>query len=258
MLIQYASDLHLNDFPSTTPFSEFVKPAAPILILAGDICHADDPLYETFLRWCSRNWKTILVIAGNHEYFCTVVPRNIASIDREIEAICQRLPNVIYLQGGGSVVIDGVRFVGATLWANVPKDVWRHVNGVKGDYRVTFTNDRVSTAEDTSFIHLKHRERLIHQLMTTEQPIVMITHHLPSFSLVSPEYRGTATVSTYASNCEDLIADPVLLWICGHAHRSGLWRINNVPCAMNTRGYASQVEEGITNYSPSKVFNIDY
>jgi hypothetical protein len=247
MQIQYVSDLHLNDFPDTKPFSDFVRPGgAPILVVAGDVCPADHPLYEPFLRWCSRGWRHVLVIAGNHEYFCTVIPRNMDAIDKEIERICAPLPNVIFLQGSRSVVLEGVRFVGTTLWSDVNPAIWDEI-GEKGDYTSTYVDGRKRTPADTVALHRRHKAELAAAIQRYREPLVVVTHHLPSRTLVSPEYRGTPTESCYVSDCDELFRAPVKLWICGHAHRQGKFIVKSregvgIPCVMNALGYASQTE----------------
>jgi len=251
MLIQYVSDLHLNDHPDTKPFSDFVRTAAPVLVVAGDICPADHPLYEPFIRYCSRNWKRVIVIAGNHEYFCTVIPRNMDTIDKEIERICAPLPNVFFLLNSRSVVIDGVRFVGTTLWSDVNPAIWDEIR-TKGDYMATFVDGRLRTPADTVALHRQHKAELAAAIERSKEPLVVVTHHLPSRTLVSPEYRGTPTESCYVSDCDELFKKPVKLWICGHAHRQGQFTVMSregagIPCAMNALGYASQVAETGTN-----------
>ena len=242
MQIQYVSDLHLNDFPDTKPFSDFVKPGgAPILVVAGDVCPADHPLYEPFLRWCSRNWRHVLIIAGNHEYFCTVIPRNMDTIEKEIERICAPLPNVVFLQGSRSTLIDGVRFVGTTLWSDVDPAIW-NVLGEKGDYAASFVEGRRRTPADTVTLHRRQKAELDKAIQAAREPLVVITHHLPSLTLVSPEYHESPTVACYASNCDGLFRPPVKLWICGHAHRQGKFGVKGIPCVMNALGYASQTE----------------
>jgi hypothetical protein len=262
MRIQYTSDLHLDDWPISTPFSEFLTPVAELLVLAGDICPVENPIYESFIRWCSRNWKHIILITGNHEYFCKHVPRTMRSIDETIAQICTRMRNVKFLQGGDSIVIGGLRFVGATLWTNIPADVWPHVNGIKGDFRETYTERQngmggLTTAADTSALHQQHRHGIAEAIANSKEPVVVVTHHVPSFSLISPEYRWTQFVTTYASESDDLIGAGPILWICGHAHRAGNWTVRDVPCLMNARGYHSQWLERITaNYSPEATVSL--
>ena len=128
MLFQYASDLHINDWPAGAPFSQYLVPASPFLILAGDIGPSTDPLYATFLKWTSRLWHTVLVVAGNHEYHNSE-GKTLAQIDEHIEEICRKLSNVYYLQNGASYSFPGVRVVGATLWCDVDPAIWPQAVG---------------------------------------------------------------------------------------------------------------------------------
>jgi predicted phosphodiesterase len=68
-----ASDLHLefykyinlSDFFDISSINESIT-----LILAGDIGYPYHNNYETFLSECSKLFKHIILIAGNHEYYC--------------------------------------------------------------------------------------------------------------------------------------------------------------------------------------------
>jgi hypothetical protein len=254
MEFQYASDLHINDFPATTPFSNFIIPSAPLLVIAGDICPVDLPIYSDFLRWCSRNWKQVIILAGNHEYYCTVIPRNIDRIDKEIEQICMGIPNVTFLQAGDSIVFQGFRFIGSTLWSAVDPKIWQKVYETKGDYKATYTDGRRTSPVDTSALHTFHKQRLRHVIASSAEPVIVLTHHMPSYDLVSPEYKHTENVSCYASHDDDLFSPKVRIWICGHAHRCGRMEKNGTLCLMNARGYESQV--GTNGYSPTRTIQL--
>lgn len=257
MNIQYASDLHLNDYASTTPFSEFLTPSAPLLILAGDVCPVEYPLYADFLRWCSRNWNRVIVISGNHEYFTERIPQSMDQIDQIIMDQTHRLPNVFFLQHGESIVFQGIRFVGATLWSSVDPILSDEIEHTKGDYVHTYTGNRNTTVRDIRQLHNTHSQNLRTVLSSSKEPVVVITHHLPSYSLVSPEYHNDRKVSCYASHDDDILyrfKAKICIWICGHAHRSGDWihPTSGVHCIMNCKGYASQK----TGFSPSKTCKI--
>ena len=65
ILFQVYSDIHIelwNKFPKIPAKSKY-------LILAGDICQLDDPLFYKFLDYCSSKWEKIFYIQGNHEYY---------------------------------------------------------------------------------------------------------------------------------------------------------------------------------------------
>ena len=67
--IQVASDLHL-EYNKVKDYKDIITPAAPILVLAGDIGN----LYEyekllDFLKWCCDNFVAVLYVSGNHEFY---------------------------------------------------------------------------------------------------------------------------------------------------------------------------------------------
>ncbi len=251
--IQYASDLHLDSDPEAA-FSDILTPVAPILVLAGDICPYENPLYAPFLRWCGRNWQHVVVITGNHEYYCHGSPmtrRNVADIDKEIERLCMSLPNVTFLQGG-SVVLQGIRFVGTTLWSETDPTMWQDLFESKGDYKVCYHDNRRLSPVDTSEFHRVYKQRLAAEIQNATEPIVVLTHHLPSYSLVPPEFQQSPSVSCYASHDDDLFGPKVRFWICGHSHRSGQMMKQGTLCVINARGYAGQ-ETGFSSRRTVKV-----
>lgn len=70
--IQYASDLHL-EFIENTRYLENnpIQPVADILMLAGDTSYLGDEsfLKHPFWDWASKNYKQVIVIPGNHEFY---------------------------------------------------------------------------------------------------------------------------------------------------------------------------------------------
>lgn len=70
--IQYASDLHL-EFMENTLYLEThpLQPVAEILVLAGDTGYLGDEGFvkHPFWDWASENFKQVIVIPGNHEFY---------------------------------------------------------------------------------------------------------------------------------------------------------------------------------------------
>jgi len=90
MKIQYMSDLHFefrensryikhNEFPVT----------GDILVLAGDIFYLKDKVspLSRFWKWASENYRQVLIIPGNHEYYnyCDVMERITMAMDVQRE-----------------------------------------------------------------------------------------------------------------------------------------------------------------------------
>lgn len=72
MKFQIASDLHLEFYKNINinDFFDISKIEEPTtLILAGDVGYPTHKNYEIFLSECSKIFKHIILIAGNHEYY---------------------------------------------------------------------------------------------------------------------------------------------------------------------------------------------
>jgi hypothetical protein len=251
MRIQYASDLHL-EFRSG-PFPALLKPAAPILVLAGDVGRPDKPEYRNFLQYCSRNWNHTVVIAGNHEFYndhATALwsrhrPHTMAERLEMCERAATDFPNIHFLQKSRRV-IDGVAFLGATLWTDLsdPKDALAAETRMT-DYRViTQDGSTPITAADVNRAHWEDRMWLAQEIAACaeeERPAVVVTHHLPSFQLVASRFAGAGRLNaSFASNVEELVRAPVVAWIAGHTHVGVNAHINGVQIGVNPAGYPSE------------------
>ena len=262
MDVQYASDLHLDNHPGTS-YTQTLTPVAPVLLLAGDLCSVWAPEYAAFLRWCSTHWRLVVVITGNHEYFCPPgLVKTMDETDAEAGRLAASLGNVVFLQGGDSVLIPGtsVRVVGATLWSAVDPAVHESIL-TRGDYTETYTGTatsvRKTTPMDIVALHALHKAQLQSALASyPSDRLVLMTHHLPTFSLVSDEFKRGPFNSCYASADDELfLHENLALVVCGHSHRSVRRRLPcGVSAVMNVRGYASEI--GRSGYSPRATFRV--
>lgn len=260
MKIQYASDLHIDEWPHGTNFSTFLTPSAPFLALAGDICPAWDPRYGSFLAWCSRLWHTVFVVAGNHEYHNTT-GYTLAETDKHIYNTCLKFNNVIFLQSGASFAVpfSTVRVVGATLWSDIDEKMWEKAAEKKSDYKNIY-NDSVSgprlvTPGEITAAHKWQVNSLRAALVPRiyGEQLIVITHHMPSKALLEPQYRGEEWHTFYASDADFLFNSAVKLWICGHSHRATTVQVPRGPLlAMNARGYnrTEELTRGVDIYNP--------
>jgi hypothetical protein len=255
MRIQYASDLHL-EFRSG-PFSALLKPAAPILVLAGDIGRPDKPEYRNFLQYCSRNWDNTVVIAGNHELYndkpesqwLLFPPHTVAQRHGMCATAAAEFSNVHFLQQGRKV-INGVAFLGATLWTDLRDSADALTAETRmNDYRLIA--DRLVepiTAALVNRWHWEDRMWLLREIAACAEearPAVVVTHHLPSFQLIASRFAGAGRINAaFASDVEELVKPPVAAWIAGHTHVGAHVHINGVQVCVNPVGYPGEKDTG--------------
>ena len=254
MDVQYISDLHLefhdkHDSGSINP-EMFLTPVAPYLVLAGDIGIPHLKAYGAFLHWCSQRWKHVFLIAGNHEYYNVrcLIKTDMETKKQQIRAVCKPFSNVHFLDCDSFYVPEtNVRVLGCTLWTEIPDCIKDKVITYMNDTRQILYEKEVPFFPPTQTqIHEQQKQWLhqeIHKCELTNERCLIITHHLPSYSLIHEKYKGNPLNACFASDCEDLFRPPVKGWICGHTHTGMKIQIHGIPCVVNPQGYPHETVE---------------
>lgn len=116
MIIQYASDLHL-EFEENSKYllNNPILPVADILILAGDIGYLDHYTFSDhpFWDWASNNFKHVIITLGNHEFYSGFDVKNI-----ELGAVGEIRKNIHWYYNK-SIVIDDIEFIMTPLWSYI-------------------------------------------------------------------------------------------------------------------------------------------
>lgn len=236
MKLQVLSDLHLEANNPIPPRAA----EADLMVLAGDLA----PYDPRVLRAVVDTWQAhILYVPGNHEFY----RGEIDDVRTRLAATCADLG--IDLLDRRSIRVDGVRFIGATLWtdfaldgvANVPRakqvalramadfgGAIRHGGGL-----YTPTESCRRHAADRAFI-----ERELDIAKGAGDTAVVITHHAPTPRSIRPWYQGNALNPAFASDLETVIgryAPP--LWIHGHMHDSIDEALGDTRVIANPGGY---------------------
>lgn len=257
MRIQYMSDLHL-ELPGVTP--PVVRPIAPTLVLAGDIGNPMSVAYHEFLADCARRWENVVVVAGNHEFYNKrgaeawakglAVPETVADRVAACRSAAAEAGSNVHFLERGRADIGGIAFLGCTLWSDLT-GVESQIEYGMNDCRVICAEGtRVARAEDLKTWHQRDRAWLTAELAACREEgrgAVVVTHHLPTYRLISNRYQGHPLNAGFASALDDMICEPVRAWICGHSHVASVLHAGpdgRVPCVLNPRGYPGESRTG--------------
>ncbi len=250
MKLQYMSDLHLEfeNYPDLINEDSFkiTKTDADVIALAGDIATGMNTL-KFVQSESQRLGVPIIVVFGNHEYY----GHCFTELQEQVREFASR--ENIYLLEKNSIDIDGIRFLGCTLWTDFNlrfksnADQITIQNELKDYHRIKYkplSNNEAQTLT-TQIIHnefIESRLWLIDQLQSINDPTVVVTHHAPHPDSLLSGYMHNAVSSAFASRLDDVLEHSNLkLWIHGHLHHCSNYKLDSGVCvACNPRGYPGQ------------------
>lgn len=232
MKIRYFSDIHLE-------FGKFKyeDDDSDVVVIAGDL-----GVGKSGLAWIKNNMKNkpVIYVAGNHEFYTNKY--YLQKLYNEL-AIAAKGTNIHFLQNE-SVVIDGVNFIGATLWTDY--DLYGNQNLGMWNARQRINDYQLIHASATEIVwpdHLldEHKKSVqsILTLIDRTKNNVIVTHHSPTEKSLDSRYENSSLNVAYASNLEKFIQlDPsISTWIHGHTHASADIQIGQCRVVCNPRGY---------------------
>lgn len=250
MKLRLLSDVHL-EFARNGP--KYIKRFIPdhpcnddILILAGDIGNPATKLYKAFLREISPYYAKVLIISGNHEYYQRY-KRNcdyhleithqykfsMDQIDIMIHKITSSFPNVHFLNRT-SLIHNRIRFLGCTLWSVPDPSSYHYMND--------FTMIEDMTPIEYNRLHEQDSTWLSSHLNESSDDYdktIVITHHLPSYRLISDKFIGSPLNCFFANHLDHLV-EKADIWVCGHSHSAKQINIGNCRCYLNPVGYPGE------------------
>ena len=258
MLINLVSDLH-TDIAQNGGFAA-PDVDADVTVVAGDAMAPGTLALKNVRSLYPDRSRPLIYVPGNHDFYSHHDPRH-----PELKTTYERqrfaMPTVaeelgIILLDDSVVEIDGVRFVGSTLWTDFSArpghmsfaDAVREAASSRGmnDYRAIKTGEGRSRdrllPRDTIAAHKVSRAFLERNLADPfDGDTVVITHHAPSYrSLKSGGLSFDDLDWCYASNLEHLMVGDTApsLWLHGHIHATRDYVVGNTRIVANPRGYA--------------------
>ncbi len=274
MKINVISDLHLD-------FEDLTLPGGDVLIISGDACEArrlkrnqyqsdgvtmlpheksslrPDRWYRFFEEECAKYRETVYVM-GNHEHYGF-------KYHKTYQHLLENLPDHVTLLENQTYDIDGVTFVGATLWTDMNQEdplTMYHMTSMMSDYKqITMFN------EIKSVYHRLQPERTVADFYKSKQYIqhvvesdpsrqyVVVTHHAPTRLSTHPRYQNDTLMNgAYSSDLIDFILNhpQIQLWTHGHTHDPFDYMIGSTRVVCNPRGYAGY-ESRADQFDPQAV-----
>lgn len=253
MRLRLFSDLHL-EFKIASPIPEG-GPDFDVAIVCGDIDKPPRKAMRYLASLPNLHGKPVLFVPGNHEFYGYAIDEH-EMLDTAFEA-----ETGVFNLHRRSMIIDGVRFVGATLWTDyalygdVKRAMLHLANGLNDHIHIgTVRVDPDAEPDDLRVLRkrldffqpadalARHIEDLRHIESVLAEPFdgptVVMTHHAPHPKSIEPKYRNSNLNPGFASDLTRTIeAYRPALWCHGHVHSSHDYRVGDTRIVANPRGY---------------------
>ena len=256
MKLWIVSDIHLE---FGEPFLQTPPNGVDVIVCAGDVAIKG---IVNGLRWLAKGFAQqipVVVVAGNHDFYSTAIEEGI----RDAREYASHLPNLHFLEND-ACEIDGVRFVGGTLWTDFrlygrnPTVAMSFAGSGMNDFKKIKLSKRPfrkfrpldayqKHVETRNFIYAELREN------AGTKTTVVVTHHAPSPHSLGLGFRHDPLSACYASDMEDLLREVgPRLWVHGHVHHRNDYLVSDTRIVSNARGYPQEE----TGFDPNLVVEV--
>lgn len=253
MIIQYASDLHL-EFPENEFYlkNNPLTPGADILLLGGDILQFGSlAKHDWFFDYVSENFETTYWIPGNHEYYHSDLAMKHGSF-------CEPIRHNVFLVNDHVVTHKNVKFIFATLWTQISEKNAIAIASHMNDFHLIRYSGKRLSAEDLAIEHKQSLDFIRDELSTERDDCktVVLTHHVPTFLHYPPEYFGDLLNEAFAVELKYFIRETKPdYWIFGHHHVNiPSFTIEKTNLLTNQLGYVQAREH--FSFNPGKRIEI--
>ena len=208
-----------------------------VLVLAGDV-GVGTKMTAPVLQYFSEVFPHVVYVFGNHEFY----NNDFQLVKGAIKTKLRNHPNV-HILDREAVMIEGIKFIGATLWSSFNnRDIFlmQELTRYISDFHVIQNGDKRFMPVDAADQHDLDWGYIQAEVAATEGKCVVVTHFLPSWQCIAPEYRGETRINHYfATELGNTIVDMknVPLWMFGHTHTPTDNTIGDTRCVCNPYGY---------------------
>lgn len=236
--IIYFSDLHL-EFIKPNEIEKIIKNILPgldeICVLAGDIGNPYQETYDIFMNFINSNFKKSFVVSGNHEYY-----NKTKTIEETNQYLCEyfRKFNNISFLNNTSEHYDNYCFIGTTLWSKITNPAYE-INDVNYIPNFNYIEYNRLNTQCVNFLTDVLENN-------TNNKCIVITHHVPSNSLIDIKYQTKQMIpynQWFYCDMNELVRtheDKIKCWIYGHTHTPSDKIINGIHFLCNPIGYPGE------------------
>lgn len=167
-------------------------------------------------------------------------------IDIKMRDICNTFDNIYYMNNDEFLLDSNCVLLGTSLWSDIPIS---HQNSIKtqiNDYNKIYIKESYNTTITPKWISELHQtnvEWITNKLeVHKDKQVIILTHHLPTFKMIHPMYKGSDINYAFCSDLDYLMEknDNIKFWLCGHTHFNIETIINNCECITNPYGYLGE------------------
>ncbi|MSN26183.1 MAG: hypothetical protein GJV46_09990 [Geobacter sp.] len=246
MLVRPFSDIH-TEFWQPNKINRILDMVVPplttdrdtIALVAGDIGLAHRQ--ETWLKVVSllaKRFLAVIYVEGNHFFYHNDFFGRIQELKTKLS-----IPKNVHFLENESVDINGIMFIGATLWTDfLGKDFFKMQNARKNmnDFAVIKKADgmRLMPEETVDLFH--ESKRFIFESLATacDKKTVVVTHHGVSPLSINERFREDSLNCAFMTDLSNEIIDlGPDLWIHGHTHNSFDYTLGKTRVVVNPYGY---------------------
>jgi predicted phosphodiesterase len=218
-----------------------------VLMIAGDL-HSHHRVIDQ-LRGLASEFKQVIFVPGNHEYWDTTMNE----MDARLIDLEMATDNLVCSHQSLSE-IDGQRFVCATMWFDFDDPTLQSVALTSQKYTYNDFGIIVDFYEDCKAGRLVKQRKFLEE--NVQEGDVVMTHHLPSFASIDPMYKNDPFNGFFVRDMEELILErKPKLWIHGHTHAHKDYNIGPTRVLCNPMGRPSEVLS-VLSFKPNLVVEI--
>jgi len=229
------SDIHFEFHAAGWEAVIATLPEADVLVLAGDISIAYLVPQKGWtwtaevLSAFAKRYPHVVAVMGNHDYYHGT-PEGVAKSMAEVMSVH---PNLHVLENS-IFELDGVRFIGATMWFPNNDSVQRYKRSFS-DFHYIYNFQ--------PWVYERNAATLKFFDENMREGDVVVTHHLPTYESIDAQWFGAPTNVFFLCNVRPLIEErKPLLWVHGHTHTSTDHMIGSTRVLCNPFGYLGNEE----------------